>query len=696
VKLEPPVLAHRLGYRATRTYADRPIPEWDALLRVGEIDTDSFVDRPIPMLGVSIASDERMLADTVRGYAPAIRGVAPARSTVIVKQQGRTILDTIVPAGPFALTDLRPVASRGDLDVVVIANGREVQHNHIPSATLPRMVREGAHRFAMSAGRAIRGRTRPFLVSTSMRYGLTNRTTLQAGTQWTRGFANAGAGFASNTFAGAWAVDLDTALSRSSRSHYDTSALWRLGFASASASARSAWSASASWRTGRGRIDLSEWLATRSSRRARGATTNGIATGTREVRLSTMLSYAWPSRVASHASASLRRARDSSCASCAMSGMSAELGIATQFGAAAVSLGIAHSREFGHPLRQTRISIDVRAPLSSEPRSPHIASRIDMDDAQHLSQRWTLSGFANPIHATFDGAAIANTANDDHDEANTLHASDASDASPLTYAISVSCRTRDAQPLFAPGLVRLHQALDACVRIPAAASIDLAYRDRLGETFASLSGTRTVSIRREGALVVHRGGLTWGSAAGMAGRGTFALLDTAGVGGIPLIGMADVRSDSHGFALIPSLRPYRSNAIEVDVARAPRGVALTATTRDVVPLPGAIVRVQLGAKYLQRQRIRIALADGSAPPRGARIVDARGQSVAPIGRRGRVRAAFETNMHWLADAGRRPLRVVSDNRPVCALNDDAVQAASLATPADTPASTPLELVLICQ
>ncbi|KYF17681.1 hypothetical protein AIZ04_25550, partial [Salmonella enterica subsp. enterica serovar Typhimurium] len=67
--------------------------------------------------GVQLASDDRMLPDSERGFAPVVRGVANSNAKVRISQNGLTIYETTVAPGAFEIDDLYPTGYGGDLIV---------------------------------------------------------------------------------------------------------------------------------------------------------------------------------------------------------------------------------------------------------------------------------------------------------------------------------------------------------------------------------------------------------------------------------------------------------------------------------------------------------------------------------------------------------------------------------------------------
>ncbi|MCV5824209.1 fimbria/pilus outer membrane usher protein, partial [Escherichia coli] len=71
------------------------------------------------MRGAMLASDEEMLPDSQRGFAPIVRGIAKSNAEVSVEQNGYVIYRTYVQPGAFEINDLYPTANSGDLTVII-------------------------------------------------------------------------------------------------------------------------------------------------------------------------------------------------------------------------------------------------------------------------------------------------------------------------------------------------------------------------------------------------------------------------------------------------------------------------------------------------------------------------------------------------------------------------------------------------
>ncbi|VEB01565.1 type 1 fimbriae anchoring protein FimD [Klebsiella pneumoniae] len=173
------------------TWLQRDVRSLKSLLRIGDTYTTGDVFDSIQFRGVQLMSDDEMLPDSQRGFAPTIRGVAHSNAKVTVSQHGYVIYETFVSPGAFAISDLYPTSQSGDLEVKVTESNGAVRTFTQPYSAVPYMLREGRGKFSLSAGRYHSGgesvRSPEFLQGTLF-YGLTAGFTLYGGTQLARDY----------------------------------------------------------------------------------------------------------------------------------------------------------------------------------------------------------------------------------------------------------------------------------------------------------------------------------------------------------------------------------------------------------------------------------------------------------------------------------------------------------------------------
>ncbi len=143
---------HRVDTSLYDYRAERDIRSLRASLRLGQAYTGGMILDSIPFTGMRIYSNSDMLNSRLQNYSPVVRGFANSQAVVTITQNGRTVYQTNVPAGPFELNDFSISGYSGDLTVTVKeSDGSE--HGFIqPFSKLPEMKREGVSDFELSAG----------------------------------------------------------------------------------------------------------------------------------------------------------------------------------------------------------------------------------------------------------------------------------------------------------------------------------------------------------------------------------------------------------------------------------------------------------------------------------------------------------------------------------------------------------------
>ncbi|HHQ4311083.1 TPA: outer membrane usher protein [Serratia fonticola] len=136
----------------SRYYAYRAIPSLRSKLTLGENYLDSGMFDSFRFTGASLISDDNMLPPNLRGYAPEVVGVAKTNAKVVISQQGRVLSETTVAAGPFRIQDLNDAVS-GELNVRVEEQDGSAQEFVVNTANIPYLTRPGAVRFKLASGK---------------------------------------------------------------------------------------------------------------------------------------------------------------------------------------------------------------------------------------------------------------------------------------------------------------------------------------------------------------------------------------------------------------------------------------------------------------------------------------------------------------------------------------------------------------
>ena len=136
----------------SRIYAFRALPSLMAKLTLGEDYLISDLFDSWRYTGMSLISDETQLPPKLRGYAPEVSGIARTNAKVTVSQQGRVLYETTVSPGPFRIQELSSSVN-GQLDVRVEEQDGSVQTFQVTTATIPYLTRPGQVRYKLAAGR---------------------------------------------------------------------------------------------------------------------------------------------------------------------------------------------------------------------------------------------------------------------------------------------------------------------------------------------------------------------------------------------------------------------------------------------------------------------------------------------------------------------------------------------------------------
>lgn len=199
------------------TYAERNIAFLKGEMKVGDTSTGADIFDSLPFRGMQIASDENMLPDSQRGFAPTIRGIAQSNARVVIRQNGYVLYQTYVPPGAFEINDLFPTSTSGDLDVTVTENNGNEQHYTVPYSTVPLMQREGHIKYGINAGEVRDNsdqKDEPHFFQADAEWGLAHGFTLYGGTQQSDNYHAYALGLGKNIGElGALSVDITQATS---------------------------------------------------------------------------------------------------------------------------------------------------------------------------------------------------------------------------------------------------------------------------------------------------------------------------------------------------------------------------------------------------------------------------------------------------------------------------------------------------
>lgn len=596
-------------YTGIRSYVQRDVTRLQAQLIAGDTNTVGDMFDAVNFRGVTLASDDRMLPDSQRGYAPVVRGVALTNAVVSIHQRGYEIYQTTVAPGAFEIDDLYATGYGGDLDVVVTeADGRE-QRFTVPYAAVPQLLRAGTSRFSVSTGQLRQAGNatdeQPWFVEGTVRRGLSNSVTTYGGAIFANNYSAVLAGGAINTRLGAFSADITAATAKIGENDQSGGSMSgqsaRLTYSKLVPSTGTNFALAAYRYSTSGYVNLAD--ATRL--RADNQRGDGLERVTRQ---------------RSRLDANLSQALGDGRGSFWLNGntttfwnrggttTSFSLGYSNSLGPAQYSLSAQRLRESfrvqtgGTPRQDredTQLNLTISMPLGrSSNRSVNVQSSVDHSAASGTSSRLGLSGSAG-------------------------------DDRQWNYSASV----RDS-------------------RSGTSASLNGGHMSPYGSVSAGYTQGNSNSqynVGASGALLLHGGGLTVAQQLGE----TMALIRAEGAKGASVDGNRTLRVDGRGHAVMPHLQPYQMNTVHLDTRDAPLEIEFDSTTVRSAPRAGAVVKLefQTEGSGMRAALIKATQPDGSALPFGADVLDAKGQTVGVVGQASRlwlrgIEDAGELTVKW--------------------------------------------------
>jgi outer membrane usher protein FimD/PapC len=114
-------------------YAQRTFASHETVFQAGQINLYNPVLSGAQITGVQVMTEQAL---QVEGRGNPIEGIARSQARIEIRQKGSLIHSTVVPAGPFSLSDVRRLDSRSDVEVTVKEADGSEQRFTVPAAML--------------------------------------------------------------------------------------------------------------------------------------------------------------------------------------------------------------------------------------------------------------------------------------------------------------------------------------------------------------------------------------------------------------------------------------------------------------------------------------------------------------------------------------------------------------------------------
>ncbi|CAH0279858.1 fimbria/pilus outer membrane usher protein [Pseudomonas brassicacearum] len=139
------------------TQASKTWERYGAQVQLGQLNMRSSLFAGEPFFGAQILPETALSqASGGVGGGALVQGLAYSTARVEVRQSGVVIFNTLVPAGPFTLSDLPLLSQRLDLEVSVLEENGERRDFRVPAANLRPVSLRSAPSYALAVGKVRR------------------------------------------------------------------------------------------------------------------------------------------------------------------------------------------------------------------------------------------------------------------------------------------------------------------------------------------------------------------------------------------------------------------------------------------------------------------------------------------------------------------------------------------------------------
>lgn len=620
-------------------YVQRDLPSLRAQLTLGDSYTDGAVFDSYGIRGVQLGTDDRMLPQSLQGYAPVVHGVAQTNAKVTVRQNGMVLYETTVAPGPFTLNDLYPTGYGGNLLVTVTEADGRVTTFTVPYASVAQLMRPGITRFDIAAGE-LRDATihaKPAVVQATIQHGFNNLLTGYAGIVGSQGYGAVLAGAAVDTHYGAFAADVTQAVAHIPGYSTQSGQSVRLTYSKIITSTQTALSVAAY------RYSTGGFLSLTQAEQAREYARQGINAFdvTQELTVPTIDGVPEQSVLTPSQQAALTGSAFTTNPILTATGVQRQrstftLALSQPLGknGGSIYANVSANNYWNQRGNDTQFQVGYNNHFHEI--SYGVSATRSVDPLGHHDNQYFVS-FSVPIGHT------------EHSPTFMLNVSHDQETGSQAQATLNGTLGSDNQ--FNYGATATHTGDGG----GNAGSVNVGYRSPFAVFNASYgdgSGYSQASVNVSGSVIAHPGGVTFGQPIGDT-VGIVYLPDAAGA---RLSNAPGARVDRFGYAVVPYLTPYQLNTIQIDPKGLPLDVELDATSTQVAPYAGAVVMMKFKTHSGRTLIVQARLENGQALPFGAEVFDEKGAAMGVVGQAGQillrgVGSTGKLTARWQDDSG---------------------------------------------
>ncbi|AHG64765.1 outer membrane fimbrial usher protein HifC [Advenella mimigardefordensis DPN7] len=563
-------------YRTYANYLQRDIPLLKSQIMLGDFITNNVLFDTLSLRGVQLFSDDRMLPDSVRGYAPAVRGIAQSNALVTIRQNANIISETSVPPGPFEINDLYPSSYGGDLHVTITEANGSARTFIVPFNTMSRLLRPGGLKYHFAAGRLKLGQDtlNNRVIQSSLQYGVNNWLTVNAGVSVSERFRSLLFGGAFNTSLGAFGFDMISSRTSLRSGERQAGVTWRATYSHFVPATKSNIALTAAHYSSNGYHSI-----------VSAALQDNQDGSTRRFRYlpdrqKNQLQLTWNQPFADRWGSAYLTAYTNDYWNRSGRDTTVQAGYSNSYRNISYTLSVSRTRDYYTAKSSNHVFLSFSIPIGKTGNHTLTTQAGNQTDNGSYVSSMLAGSFGN-------NNAYAYAATASHGSGST------------------------------------------------SGSINGTYRSSYGLLSASAGvgkGYRQFGVSASGAAIVHPKGISFSEQVG----NTFAIISAPGAEGARVAAGTNTRLDANGIAVVPYLNPYQINTVGVDPLNAGRNVDFEATSYQVIPRANGTMLVELKTKTGRGVLFQITLADGTFPPLGTDVLDEQGNTVGFVAQQGYV------------------------------------------------------------
>ncbi|WP_337264000.1 MULTISPECIES: fimbria/pilus outer membrane usher protein [unclassified Serratia (in: enterobacteria)] len=576
-------------WNSIRNYVQRPLPSIGSQLTLGDSFTSGSLFSSLGFRGIQLETDERMLPESQRGYAPTIRGVAATTAKVSVRQSGVQIYQTTVAPGAFVIDDLYPTSFQGDLVVEVQEADGRISSFTVPFSAVSDSMRPGHARLSFSAGQVRNiGNSDALFTDLTYQAGVTNAITANTGVRISDGYQAllGGAVLAS----GFGALGVNATYSRADMWGKNLNG-WRVGATYSRTFTPTATTlALAGYRySTQGYRDLSDVLGLREAHDSNELWLSNTYQQSNQLVATVSQSLGEYGQIYFSGSTSTYhggRGRDTQyqmAYSHSYKGVSYNLSLGRQQ-TGRTPTGVVAEDEVNTGRTQNIIMFSLSFPWGAGSRSPLISAGVTHETGGNTNYQTALAGTLGENQS-------------------------------LSYTVNGA---------FNSGGEGASAGVNVTKQLPVVT---------LGGSFSQGRNYTQGGASARGAVVLHGGGVTFGPYLG----DTFGLIEAKGVKGAEVMNGTGAKVNRFGYAIIPSLVPYRYNDISLNAKGIENASAeLTENQQRVAPYAGSVVKVRFNTLEGYALLIKVRDEPNGGLPLGSNVYDSNNTVVGLVGQGNQV------------------------------------------------------------